>query len=340
MPPKIKKRKMSPISEGIVFQFGADKQQFTVPKQVLIDKSSVFERMFSGQFSNPPVITIEDIEADIFKQMIRCFNDEPVPIKRSDVFKLMYAAEKYMFDPLMKLCESFINALLNNNDRGVFFILESIQPFNCSSELKIKCLNIILDNPIKCFKDSTFLGIKADTLKMLLSEPKINCTVLTLLRAAKKWFVHNGQLVVGGNLNDVYAMIQTTFGIGKFELKSKRMFNTFALTVAEQRTIKRFQTNTEDIVINYGKTPKRYIHGIILNIGVYPEKENKNAVGKNYLTDKITIKFSIKHQRNVFKKVTRVITQTQSKPSVLKVSYRQENIILLDSIMVLTFFYR
>jgi hypothetical protein len=309
---------MSSISEEIVFQIGAGEQQFTVSKQVLIDKSSVFERMFSGQFSIPPVITIEDIEADIFKQMIRCFNDEPVPIKRCDVFKLMYAAEKYMFDPLMKLCESFTIEMLAENQNAVFSILESSQPFNCPV-LKEMCMDTILDDPIKCLHYSEFLEIKEDTLKMILLQPKINCTVSTLLRVTKKWLKRHGCVV--GALDDVYKIINERFGIEKAELEAKKFYNMWSFS-NHHKNIEKFQTIEENIMLTmmkYGK-PKPSLHGIVLCVGVYPELE-ANPVADNYLSDTITIKISVKGEEdNILKKVVRVLKQPRSMSSTIKVS--------------------
>jgi hypothetical protein len=312
---------MSSISEEIVFQIGAGEQQFTVSKQVLIDKSSVFERMFSGQFSIPPVITIEDIEADIFKQMINCFNDEPVSIKSCDVFKLMYAAEKYMFDPLMKLCESFIIEMLAQNQNAVFSILEFSQPFNCPV-LKEMCMNTILDDPIKCLQYPEFLEIKEDTLKMILLQPKINCTVSTLLRATKKWLKIHGCVVEA--LEDVYKIINDRFGIEKAELEAKKFYNMWSFS-NHHKNIEKFQTIEENIMLTmmkYGGSDnaKPSLHGIVLCVGVYPELE-ANPVADNYLSDTITIKISVKGEYdNILKKVVRVLKQPLSMSSTIKVN--------------------
>jgi hypothetical protein len=313
--------------EKVVFQIEPAKQQITVDKHVLIEKSLVFEKMFSGRFPIPSVIEIEDIEADIFQLMINCFVGEQVQVESSNVFKLMYAAEKYMFDPLMKNCASYIIKMLAQNQNAVFSILEFSQPFNCPV-LKEMCMDTILDDPIKCLQYPEFLEIKEDTLKMILLQPKMNCTVSTLLRATKKWLEIHGCVV--GALEDVYKIISERFGIEKAELEAKKFYNMWSFS-NNHDNIKKFQTIEENIMLstNYGGLVNAapYLHGIVLCVGVYPEFE-ANPVADNYLSDTITIKISVKGEDAILKKVVRVLKQPRSMLSTIKVNVCDRKFVL------------
>jgi hypothetical protein len=38
------------------------------------------------------------------------------------------------------------------------------------------CLNVLLDNPLRFFKDEVFIGLNPQAINELLNQDKINCT--------------------------------------------------------------------------------------------------------------------------------------------------------------------
>jgi hypothetical protein len=309
--------------EEIIFAFvekdRANQLRLTVNTKSLMENSSVLNSKFlnlNNQFSIPKVIAIEDIEKSIFLKMVNCLNGERIDFNTKNVFRLMDAAQKYMVEPLMGSCDKFIIDLVTSDNEYTMIMLDSSLKYNRAA-IKEKCLDIILDDPMTFFEDSEFLNIKKDTLKLILTQPKINCTVFCVLRAAKKWLKHN-KIATVEKLNDVYAVLKEKLCIEESVLKDKQFYSIRVVsTNDDHKFVKQFRKISETISL-----PDSSIHlyGLVLVIGVHPDRE-KEIVASDYLTDTISIDILVRYSGIYeFRTVSRVVNQPLSKLATIKVS--------------------
>jgi hypothetical protein len=310
---------MESNTDEIIFSFGekdgAKKPRLTVNKKLLMENSSVLNKILSV----PKVIAIEDIEKSIFLKMVNCLNGKIIDINIINVFRLMDAAQKYMVEPLMGSCDKFIIDLVTSvtsDNECTIRMLDSSLKYNRVA-IKEKCLDIILDDPLRFFEDKAFLNIKEDTLKLILTQPKINCTVLMVLRAAKEWLEHN-KIATVEKLNNVFAVcavLMEELCIEESVLKDKQFYSIKVVSAKndDKFIIKKFRKITETISLPDSGS---HLYGLVLIIGVHPECE-KEIVASDYKTDTISIDIKVSYE---FRNVIKVVNQPLSKHASYKVS--------------------
>jgi hypothetical protein len=70
--------------------------------------NKVFKAMLYSTFPKQNPITIEDINADVFKEVVKSSCRNEVDIKISNVTQILYTAEKYDMEMLKRCCVEFI----------------------------------------------------------------------------------------------------------------------------------------------------------------------------------------------------------------------------------------
>ncbi|XP_050361959.1 BTB/POZ domain-containing protein 3-like [Nymphalis io] len=91
--------------------FSVHGKKFKAHKLILGISSPVFEAMFYGPLSTNEVITITDIEPNIFQLLLNYIYTDKVDIHSiEESYDLMYAARKYMLDYLTEICIAYIES--------------------------------------------------------------------------------------------------------------------------------------------------------------------------------------------------------------------------------------
>jgi hypothetical protein len=163
-----------------------DKVPFKAHKSQLAIASDVFEKMFFGEFSVPDVIEVEDIEADIFTELLNyIYARQIMSLTYSNAFDVLYAAKKYMIDDLLDICSEFIVKWVDENNCLDIFI--KTEHFDISV-IERKCFEFICDNPFSYLGNLKFHEISASGLGKLFKQPKFNCTTRDLKMFASSWF--------------------------------------------------------------------------------------------------------------------------------------------------------
>jgi hypothetical protein len=119
----------------ITFNVGKKKvETIYAHKAVLIMHSKVFARMFFNYFSLPMNIIIEDMEPDVFLEMLKFVyaGADAVNLTTKNMIDILYGAQKYILPELQSLCETFI--LENTNDSNILEIFDSSQYFENTSK--------------------------------------------------------------------------------------------------------------------------------------------------------------------------------------------------------------
>jgi BTB/POZ domain-containing protein 3/6 len=118
----------------ITFNVGKKKvETIYAHKAVLIMHSKVFARMFFNYFSLPMNIIIEDMEPDVFLEMLKFVyaGADAVNLTTKNMIDILYGAQKYILPELQSFCETFI--LENTNDSNILEVFDSSQYFKNTS---------------------------------------------------------------------------------------------------------------------------------------------------------------------------------------------------------------
>jgi hypothetical protein len=248
-----------------------DKVPFKAHKSQLAIASDVFEKMFFGEFSVPDVIEVEDIEADIFTELLNyIYARQIMSLTYSNAFDVLYAAKKYMIDDLLDICSEFIvNCVDENNCLDIFIKTEHFD----IAVIEKKCFEFICDNPFYYFRNLKFHEISASGLGKLIKQPKLNCTTSDLKKMTRSWFDHLP------GVGSMYDYLEKHADLKKIDFKNKTLlrlsFNWFG-----QASLEEFSEITL-----YVKKNAIHLYGIAVYTGIYDETQYLNDVVKIRIED-------------------------------------------------------
>lgn len=179
----------------VVFKVGQSGTVVYAHRLIITMASEVFYAQFNGQFAeakqdphaNP--IAITDIEAGPFLEVLRYIYCQEATIGHENMLDVYYAAEKYMLSGLQLLCEDAFYR--NINEDNVLEVFHRNRCWRFAVVDKI-CLSIICDNPLKYFKEHSFLMLDRVALELIASSA-MNCHVEQLEKAIGEWEIKNGK---------------------------------------------------------------------------------------------------------------------------------------------------
>jgi hypothetical protein len=216
--------KMSDIS----FFFKDEQKFLRAHKAILSINCIVFERMFCSDFEVDEQVEIVDIQYEVFLEIIKyiyTLDYNSLNITTDNMLELTYAAQKYMLSDLNEFLLNYIRA--HTNDSNFLNILDFSQYFQ--SAITAECLDTFIDDPLHFFKDPHFLNMSAESMKLIMSQPSMNCTGDQLKTNVSTWM--NAQPRVPGDIEssdagDKHLKLQKQFFI-KTSFPSYQMINTF-----------------------------------------------------------------------------------------------------------------
>jgi hypothetical protein len=119
----------------ITFNVGKKKvETIYAHKAVLIMQSKVFARMFFDYFSSPKNILIEDMDPDVFLEMLKFVyaGVNAVNLTTKNMTDILYGTQKYILPELQSVCETFI--LEMTNDSNILEVFDTSQYFENTSK--------------------------------------------------------------------------------------------------------------------------------------------------------------------------------------------------------------
>jgi BTB/POZ domain len=161
-------------------------------KAFLAFTSTVFKKMFFSDFRSKNVVEVPDVDADAFELMINSVSGRDVIIDADNVAQVYYAAEKYDFSFLRRVCKTFVVNSIDSTK--ALKLLNTYHQYN-DSEINEKCLAFILDDPLYFFGKSEFLEAPADVVRSIFKPIHINCSSQDIEKALKNWMSKNGIVV-------------------------------------------------------------------------------------------------------------------------------------------------
>jgi hypothetical protein len=279
----------------ITFMVGkVDKIPFKANKNTLAIASNVFEKMFFGEFSVPDVIEVEDIEADVFTELLNyIYVRQIISLTYSNAFDLLYAAKKYMIDDLRDICVKFIGNCVD--EYNCVDIFKKTEHFDIAV-IEKKCLKFICDDPFCYFKDIKFQEISARGLGKIIKQPKFNCTTSDLKEMTLSWFMDNLP-----GVTSMYDYLEKHAGLKEIDFENKTLlrlsFNWFG-----QVSLEEFSKMTL-----YVKKNAIFLYGIAVYTGIYNETQKADDEVRIRIEDLNNSTVALERTENIIE-ITRLIT--------------------------------
>ncbi|XP_048245042.1 BTB/POZ domain-containing protein 6-like isoform X1 [Haliotis rufescens] len=145
----------------VTFRVGSEKQVVRAHRYVLVSRSCVFHAMFCGPLAETGEVTIPDIEADIFKEFLRYVYTDQATIDAETVTGLKYTSRKYSLDALYKLCETFLEQSLSEDN-----VCQILEECHCYGELDVeqKVLEILTQGGKEVIQSPGFVKLCSDCM--------------------------------------------------------------------------------------------------------------------------------------------------------------------------------
>lgn len=154
-------------------------------KSILMARSDVFFTMFEGLMAeSSSLITVPDVDPLTFKKMLLYIYCDDTGMDLSEAFSLLYAAQKYNLQGLVKRCDQRMRAGISVEN--VCFVLMNMVLFN-AQETKQLCLEYIYLHGSNVFLTDGFLDLSEECLIEILQNHKVNCSEEKIFEAVEKW---------------------------------------------------------------------------------------------------------------------------------------------------------
>jgi hypothetical protein len=128
-----------------------------------------------------------EVHPEAFREILQFIYTDECKITGEIVMFLTYAAKKYMLPALNDKCVEFLNQNLDVDNACI--ILEQALFFQ-NDDLSERCLDIVKFNTSEALKSSSFVGIRQETLKVILQCEELNANELELFSACRDWAKH------------------------------------------------------------------------------------------------------------------------------------------------------
>ena len=155
-------------------------------KFVLASRSSVFFAMFYGPIaeSNSEVKITDCEDPNHFLEFLKFLYTDDCNLTWSNLFIMMYLADKYFVTQLFTRCEDFLKSQLNKDT--ALLALQEAEKYN-NAELTQRSLEVIRPNASEVLKQENFQLISLDALKIILKDDRLAVSEIDVFRAVEKW---------------------------------------------------------------------------------------------------------------------------------------------------------
>jgi BTB/POZ domain len=276
----------------VKFLVGPEKRAVRGNKAFLSFTSTVFHRMFFSDFPSKNEVEIPDVDADVFELMMNSVTGRDAVINAGNVADVYYAAEKYDFPFLRRVCKTIImNSIDSTNALTIF---NTYQHYN-DTDINEKSLEIILDNPLSFFGKPEFLKAPADVIRSIFKPIHINCSSQDIEKALKDWMAKDG--MDNKKKNNWVEMVENQLKITRAELEMKYMRRGVFMKANFHKLGYHGQFNTPFHSFDLGDTLFS-VQGFGLIIGQTPQETFKVEIshGKN-LQHQRCLKITVKNER-------------------------------------------
>lgn len=153
-------------------------------KNILSAASTVFERMFYGDFTSAGAIQIIDVSAEGFIEFLQFFYEPVVQLTEENIGEVLKLVDKYNYPGCIKTIERFL--LHSAAKANALHYYELSLSFRLSRKLVKKCLEIVCQTE-NIFKMPNFLAASEPAVIQILNSNRWVCDEKVILEAAIDW---------------------------------------------------------------------------------------------------------------------------------------------------------
>ncbi|WAR01932.1 BTBD2-like protein [Mya arenaria] len=148
---------------------GKDEQEVKCHRFMLASRSPVFYTMFCGSLPETGVVQVPDVEASVFRQVVRFVYSGEIQVMPESAMALLYVAKKYDIQALTDRCRTFLEKIIAVDN--VCIILEQAVMFD-EKVLIQQCLTFVTDNSDQVFRSNEIMSISPEALRLILQGEK------------------------------------------------------------------------------------------------------------------------------------------------------------------------
>ncbi|XP_071145748.1 BTB/POZ domain-containing protein 6-like [Mytilus edulis] len=172
------------VLADVKFIVGSDHTEVKAHKNIIASASPVFFAMFAGPLAEQTEVAVPDIEADIFKQMLRLINADTFSLNEENVYGLLYCADKYLIQSMKNACVRFLHSLIDLN--RVWNVLQTAIDFSLD-DLKLECLQYISRDTIRCLGSSQFQNLGKECFSEVIRYERLSCKEELVYESSINW---------------------------------------------------------------------------------------------------------------------------------------------------------
>jgi len=169
----------------VSFVVGSDKEVIRAHKVVLASRSPVFAAMLYSNFlesKNSESITVSDVEAEIFREMLRSIYSDDCDIDHSNLEALLNVANKYQIKGLAKQCALYMRQTLDKDN--ACDLLELTPDWMEPDDYILKFID---ENALEVYKSKAFMKLSERRLLQLLSRDTLELEEAKVIEAVHQW---------------------------------------------------------------------------------------------------------------------------------------------------------
>ncbi|XP_046573828.1 BTB/POZ domain-containing protein 6-A-like [Haliotis rubra] len=168
----------------VTFRVGPNEKVIQGHSYVLISRSAVFHAMLSGPLAEKDVITVPDIEDEIFYEMLKYLYTNEGNVTPENVTGLLYLAKKYSIGGLERQCLDYLEKSLSADNACV--IMEQAHSFD-EMELQDKALQIVISEGDVSLRTSGFSQLCHSCFHRVVSSEDLAVKPEHMFSAAMSW---------------------------------------------------------------------------------------------------------------------------------------------------------
>jgi hypothetical protein len=313
----------SPRFSDVLFTFPAENETSSViygHKAILSTNCVKFDMLFTGDFADVSVVCIDDMKYTIFLEVIKYIYTRALELSTKNMLDLLIAAQSYMLVDMQQKLEQFI--MQNVTTANLTDILNASEFFD-NTDIAALCCDLICDNPLHYLKNAQLLNLTPHSIKVIITQQRINCTESQLKEITLNWLNHyNNEEVKETEFNEAtYGKLHTYTSVERWQLGPKALFNLNTEFNNGNFKILPFACNLMYIK-NHSKI---YLHGFGLHTGLFPDLQEQGGafVEPQYFEETILI--------NIFE-----VDPTQEKMvhrMYLKRNIKQKSTVFIENIL-------
>ncbi|KAH7694237.1 BTB/POZ domain containing protein [Aphelenchoides avenae] len=142
--------------------------------------------MFYGNFGKPSEVEVPDADSDDFKSFLKYFYYGSVELTNSNVFRVLYLAQKYLIEDLRKTCVQYIDGLTLDATNAIRLFVEAQR----CGYVPTKFWSVVATIAASAIESPEFLFLDRTNMREFLRNDKLQASEVAIYARLKAWAEH------------------------------------------------------------------------------------------------------------------------------------------------------